>query len=105
MKTIFRKVSVKEKLPQQNGICFTSNGLNYYSAYEGFSINKDAREKDVEWWLEEIELPTDEEIKMEFPKYGKDFTDLQFQERREGAEWMRDFVLAVAPLTSNTNSH
>lgn len=108
METIFRKVSAKEA-PKKNG--------NYFIAYKDNNeivFSDSAWSKDNGWWtgvkdcmiywLEEIELPSDEEIEKKFLAKGLMITkDGQFSEpatiemyynylRQEGAKWMRDFV-------------
>lgn len=107
METIFRKVSAKERLPFALGDYDTNMGLlNYYDRHSGNWRNKAGYGTfKPDWWFEEIELPTDEDIKKEY-SYGMRVT-ASYQQRmddmRKGAKWMRDFVLAVAPLTSKTN--
>ncbi|WP_286894920.1 MULTISPECIES: hypothetical protein [Sphingobacterium] len=50
MEKIYRQVSVKERLPETQGGYLTSVGL---VNFHGTKFNKW-----VDWWLEELELPT-----------------------------------------------
>jgi hypothetical protein len=62
-KTTFIKIPVSERLPNETKIYFTSNGLNKFSNGK-FEISREAREREVEWWLEEVPpLPIKEEAK------------------------------------------
>ena len=57
---MYRKVFTKERYPTYNGIYFT-NDLSYlWDNNLGFW-----KQKKVEWWLEEIELPNNERINQE----------------------------------------
>lgn len=58
MNTIFRKVSVKERLPIHNldRVYDTNNGKTYLDEMNNWSS------ANVEWWLEPIELPSDKII-------------------------------------------
>lgn len=57
--TVFRKVSVKERLPSESGIYLTNKcTLHFISGCKRFMGN------DPQWWLEEIELPSDEDIQL-----------------------------------------
>ena len=57
--TVFIKVSCIDRLPLVSGYYHTDEGISYYSdIFEDWSYN-------VEYWLEEIELPSEEEISKE----------------------------------------
>ena len=62
--TVFIKVSVKDRIPSVSDFYHTNKGIAYYS-----DIFEDWSYDDVEYWLEEIELPSEEEI----DKSGDDF--------------------------------
>lgn len=101
MNTIFRKVLAKKRLPKKDGV--------YIALRSGFLMGewiwKDGEWQDddnsghkyeLEWWLEEIELPTDEKINEMYPQRNSSGTYLDTNMgRREGAKDIRDFVLAV----------
>lgn len=60
METLFRKVLVSERVPKftahnYQGYFYTNKGIAKYDKYEGW-------ESDIDWWLEEIQLPSEEEI-------------------------------------------
>ncbi|MFE2861006.1 hypothetical protein [Sphingobacterium multivorum] len=60
MDKLFRQVSVKDRLPEKDGIvvCISSDGQPFITLYEvGISISSSAA-----YWLEEVELPTEDEI-------------------------------------------
>lgn len=112
MRTIYREVLVKERLPKNNATYFTSEGSaefingnfeqcvnQYYSTMSKVY---------PEYWLEEIEFPFDE-MEQEFIKIMSETYNAGSYDKYETIDgimkWMKDFVLAVAPLTSNTNSH
>lgn len=55
--TVFRKVSVNDRLPFESGFYLTNNGmLHFLSGWKRFIGC-------AEWWLEEVKLPSDEELK------------------------------------------
>ena len=62
MKTIFRKVSVKERLPKQDGDYFVyvkiDEGDELVSAIHFSVLVIEEWKKEVVYWLEEIELPS-----------------------------------------------
>lgn len=66
--TVFiKRYPSKGELPKCKGHSYriyviTNNCIVYYDKYDGW-------EHDIDWWLEEIELPSDEEI----DKSGDDF--------------------------------
>lgn len=72
MSSIFRKVLVSESLPNESGVYITESKVGLilkryydsdiksfmYTNYNGLS----RKCKNIEWWLEEIELPSKEEV-------------------------------------------
>ncbi len=109
---LFRKVSVKERLPKQEGqyIMFFKNGNPFNvdftkMAIEGLSFDSN----DFTHWLEEVELPTDENIwagaMMNCKHSGVDGTDsgIAFDNYVLGAKRVRDFVLAGKAVTAKDN--
>lgn len=64
--TIYRKVKVSERLPESRGYYDTDMGTLYYRKKIKHSIWEDWEDanypKYPEYWLEEIELPTEEDI-------------------------------------------
>lgn len=83
-RTVFIKVDVKDRLPEIRGkykILDTSEGrLWYISSVKKFSQSFDESTvelfKEVDWFLEEIKLPSEEEIANEaflFNKFGHDY--------------------------------
>ena len=106
MKTIYRKVLVSERLPEKvSQRYFTNKGLTYL--WEGQQWFED----NIEYWLEEIELMDNEKIETEFssePMKSENDDATRHKNdvlygKREGAKWMRDFVLAVTPINTKTN--
>lgn len=99
METIYRKVSPEKRCPTKTDIYYTNIGkVAFFEEEKEF---KDSQANNIFWWLEEIELPSDEEIKNKskeneiedrFYKTGKTYRNYF-----NGAQWMRDFVLAVSP--------
>jgi len=60
MDKLFRQVSVKDRLPEKDGmvVCISFDGQPFITLYDvGISISSSAA-----YWLEEIELPTEDEI-------------------------------------------
>lgn len=102
MNTIFRRVSAKERLPKKDGVYIAlrsgytmgdwdfKNGEWTHEGNEGVKY-------ELEWWLEEIELPSNVEILKEFGATDSSEGDKINRMWMEGAKWMRDFVLAVTP--------
>lgn len=65
MDKLFRQVSVKDRLPEKDGIvvCISSDGQPFITLYEvGISISSSAA-----YWLEEVELPTEEDVNWKYP--------------------------------------
>lgn len=58
MDSVFIKVSTKDRLPSESGLYLTNNGHVHFlygcKRFMGCA---------PQWWLEEVELPSDEEIK------------------------------------------
>ena len=57
MASVFIKMPVSERLPNESGLYITNNGVTHF-----ISGCKRWAGVDPLWYLEEIELPTDEEI-------------------------------------------
>lgn len=64
--SVFIKVRVENELPtfthgQYKGMFITDRGYVYYCKYDGWY-------EDIEWWLKEVELPSDDELNEQFGK-------------------------------------
>ena len=98
MKTIFRKVLLKDGLPQKEGAYFCDGGhlwFNITTKKWNSNVNSNVL---PEWWLEEIELPSDDEIIKMYPERNSSGTYLDMNiGRREGAKDIRNLVLAATP--------
>lgn len=147
METIFRKVSVKERLPEKPKPILGGQQVNHINRNYGiekvvvldpskgyndisiFSFHYETKKWYAEWdcrsyivdeskyrdvtdvvthWLEEVELPTEKQMAVNAEMYADQQNDCytnDYDGHLKGQKEMRDFVLAVAPLTSNTNSH
>lgn len=65
METLFRKVLVTERLPDKGDRYFTNDGIRVYSPHtKQFIFTHQA----IEYWLEPVELPSEEEIQKVAPK-------------------------------------
>lgn len=68
-KTVFiKRYPSKGELPKVSQKYFTSHGYSDYSVKTNEWCDEDWLELDVEWFLEEIELPSEEEIQSVAPK-------------------------------------
>ncbi len=90
MKTIhIKRFMNKNELPKAFGVYFTEEGeLKFLETPKKF-FTFDNMERNPQWWLEEVNLPTDEEIqkKLFFPEdESKDKCAIV------GAIWMRDVI-------------
>ena len=97
MSKIFRQVFAEERLPNKTGLYHTNRGMiNYFHGLKTFEHSIS-----IDYWLEEIELPTDEETRNYFNrKYDSTFE--QVRERCFGAkEMIREFVLSAIPKREN----
>ena len=96
--------------PKSRGIYFVDDiaiKVAYYEEGLGFVKNMYSKDKiDIRWWLEEIELPNEKQIEKQFPnpkitdRNHFEYSDAEVKamyNRRKGAKWFRDFVLAVTP--------
>ena len=81
MKVFVKRYPEKGEFPEKSGWYLGSGAIHQYSVDNGFYDT-------VKWWLEEIELPSEEEIEQESNSY---YFDLE--EKREKA---RDFRGQVA---------
>ena len=105
METIFRKVSVNKRLPKHGryltdwgwlnyeGLFPNEIGTHWYEEYEPNSIPRNPN-----WWFEEIQFPTDDELEKRFPTNINEASDIKGTNsdnlcKQLGAEWMRDFIL------------
>lgn len=99
METIFRKVSVNRRLPKDEYpvpvIVRDDRGVDYYDTtnYEDDAWNCILEGHHVMYWLEEIELPSDEQIEKQFPHSKNESEKKAMYNRRKGAKWMRDKIL------------
>lgn len=71
--TIYRKVLVSERVPSKSGKYFTDLGYSDYSIPRHEWCDLDWCDLDVKWWLEEIQLPSEEDIKEESTYIGVEF--------------------------------
>ena len=111
MKTILRKVDLKERLPEiedNYDVIFFEGSVHRSAATVHFDKQHYFHCADMDCtgithWLEEVELPDTTSIIKEardnsitqdehFGQYG-----MKVDSFKEGAKWMRDFVLAVTP--------
>lgn len=80
MDKLFRQVSVKDRLPEKSGVYNTDLGKLEFSTNPCYKNNgiwlKENYVNNPEIWLEEIELPSDEDIKSESKSKG-DWYDIE----------------------------
>lgn len=102
MNTIFRKILTKDRLPKIQTRYITNDGwLSFEVESKSFHHSNIFDEQYFpEWWLEEIELPSQKDIclKSELRCSPKD----TFNEKGFwiwGANWMKDFVLGCSPIS------
>lgn len=96
-----------ERLPKERKEYLVMKGTNqlFYGVkfWDGNKFFFQEGDLPVRFWLEEIELPTDEQIGKQF-KYK---SNVGYPESNiNGAKWLRDFVLAgkaVTPINTNAN--
>lgn len=62
MNTIYRKVLCSERLPEKSNWYYTQKGMVYFDLIQGSFYESSQFAGENEYWLEEIELPSDEEI-------------------------------------------
>ena len=65
MSGIFRKVMCSDRLPKvenENYFTISEKGHEKIRFFNGTRFESAYHEGEVKWWLEEIELPSDEEI-------------------------------------------
>lgn len=87
MYKLFRQVSVKERLPEKEGmvVCISADGQPFITLYNvGFAISSSAA-----YWLEEVELPTEDEI-LEYARddYGLEDYDMEQDVFVDGANYI-----------------
>ena len=63
---LFRKVSADERMPNKTGLYHTNRGMtNYFHGLKKFE-----HDPHIDYWLEEIELPSEEDIERKGDEYG-----------------------------------
>lgn len=95
MEKIYRKVSVKERLPNETDVYYTNVGkVPFFKGERKLTIDTD---QEILWWLEEVKLPTDEEIFNGSLQYLKevgsvDNKNVIVHDWTNGAKWLRDLI-------------
>jgi hypothetical protein len=107
---LFRKVSVKERLPERYNMFIVFSDLGQVSQSYFSSEYMKFEKQDVEYWLEEIELPSKDEIRETAWQYGEEEPNANSYIKyridcayREGAFSVLDFVLAGKAVTAKDN--
>jgi hypothetical protein len=108
---IFKKVSIKDKLPEEGKNVVTidskGNGITYKRFGENWNMPLLEDNHPIEYWLEETKLPTDEDIQSESWICGAS----QVEEREgfiRGAKWVINcikngfFKLLESPMDEPT---
>ena len=95
---LFRKVMTEERSPKESGTYATDRGrLEWSNDHKGF-LGFWAGRPEVIYWMEEVELPSEDEINIAMSKLldiGDNWEWDSHTNAMEGAKWMRDFVLAA----------
>lgn len=60
--TIYRKVLCSERLPEKSSWYYTQKGMLYFDLIQGSFYESSQFVGENEYWLEEIELPSEEDI-------------------------------------------
>ena len=69
---IYRTVECSERLPETEGMYITSTGLMSFSKTFNWINQHNYTIKAPDWWLEEVELPSEEDIFNSTPHYRND---------------------------------
>lgn len=113
METIFRKVLVTDRMPEKGKEVFAINKYkdicygtihDHYSDFgmEYFCENENENMEDITYWLEEIQLPNDDDMRTDIDRVHKQRSISHPQEnlhRTQGAKWLRDLVLGCSPIS------
>lgn len=67
MHKIYRSVPVSERLPEEEKYYLTNKGIAYFNANKNRFTVPVHSWREVTYWLEEIELPTEEDINYKYP--------------------------------------
>jgi hypothetical protein len=128
METIFRKVSVTEEMPMNKQIVFAieKNDKQVLCVFEDGRFYRHTDDSgndrllrfsypDIKYWLEENELPNEDEIEKSAEKYSEEYVGANINEQlgminsyTACAKWYRELVLAgeaVTPNNTKPNSH
>ena len=99
MEPIYRKVFVKSEadLPEEDGYYFC--GVKYENGaiadLEHFNLNDkeiiNSWLNDIDWYLQPVELPSDEEIEKASNKYSEEH--FAMEDFVAGAKWLRDKLI------------
>lgn len=96
MKTVFVKVLVSEGLPTKDDRYYhTDIGFIDFDLVNGW-MDCNKYPEYPEWWLKEVELPSDEDIKMEYDrlyKLDRDSMSGEIPSFRQGVKWLIKFLL------------
>lgn len=88
--TLFRKVLVSERLPIKGDRYFTNDGISVYSPHTNqFLLTNQA----IEYWLEPVELPSEEELKVTAINYDEFESNGSISDAyEEGANYIIGFI-------------
>jgi len=98
---LYREVSVSDRLPQTDGRYLVKSHGEWFSAsyLEQFSFHEEMMDcSSVTHWLEEIKLPTEEEVKNHFPLISADrtYATTLAVGQRMGANWLISALKGVS---------
>jgi hypothetical protein len=94
METIYRKVKTAERLPEKEGRYIVQNSDVDHPEYMLFNKTTEAFFGFTIWWLEEVELPRDEEIELDRP-YKTTISNEQLFKNIGficGVRYLKDFI-------------
>ncbi len=92
---LYRLHYCKDKLPEKEGYYNTDKGRLYNNGvFRNWLVIKDTEmEKNPEWWLEEVPVPTDEKIDEMFMDNGNDIMkSALISQAKRGAKAMRGLI-------------
>ena len=109
METIYRKVYTKDRLPEKEGVYYVEMnkgccGLREIHFWGHYHNRKDGKaqvrywQNTFDWWLEEVELPSEEEIELDRPYKAPISNEQLFKNIGfiRGARYLIEFITGKA---------
>lgn len=90
---LYKKVYCTDRKPIESDFYYTDIGIEEWNGKKWSIENACPQLTPPESWLEEVEIPTDEEIESVHPMRDDITFNSYIRQQIKGAQWMRDKIL------------